>query len=68
MDCPFPLGDWCPVDNLLTISRLREVMDGHIRQNYSFEAGGCTVCWEVSMEGFDNATFPMTKTVRMSRR
>lgn len=49
-------GDWCPVDNLLTISRLREVMDGHIRQNYSFEAGGCTVRWEVSMEGFDETS------------
>ena len=44
------------MDNLLTISRLREVMDGHIRQNYSFEAGGCTVRWEVSMEGFDEAS------------
>ena len=42
------------MDNLLTISRLREAMDGHIRQNYSVEAGGCTVRWEVSMEGFDN--------------
>lgn len=49
-------GDWSPVDNLLTISRMREAMDAHIRQSYSFEAGGCTVHWEVSLEGFDKTS------------
>ena len=39
----------------MMLLQLEDAFAEHLAETYTFTVGNCTVCWEVSMEGFDNS-------------